>query len=146
MIVPDVNLLLYAHLTAFPEHAAARRWWEAAIADEREVGFASPVIYGFIRIGTNRRIFTTPMSVSDAIERVEQWLELPTARLLNPGPKHFEIAFRLLRAVGVAANLTTDVQIAALALENQAEVLSNDTDFGRFPGLRWSNPIADPDR
>src|SRR5450432_508696 len=142
MIVPDVNLLLYAHLTAFQQHAAARRWWEAAVADEREVGLAAPVIYGFIRIGTNRRVFASPMSVSDAVARVEEWLELPTARLLSPGPRHFEIAFRLLREVGVAANLTTDVQIAALALENQAEVVSNDTDFGRFTGLRWSNPLA----
>jgi uncharacterized protein len=123
MIVPDVNLLLYAHFTAFPEHDAARRWWEAAVTEEREVGLVAPAIYGFIRIATNRRVFARPMSVSDAVARVEEWLELPTTRLLSPGPRHFEIAFRLLLEVGVAANLTTDVQIAALALENKAEVV-----------------------
>jgi len=48
----------------------------------------------------------------------------------------------LLREAGVAANLTTDAQIAALAIEHQAEVHSNDADFGRFPGLRWVNPLA----
>jgi len=142
MIVPDVNLLLYAHVTAFAQHEVARSWWEDAVASGREIGLAAPVIYGFIRIGTNRRIFADPMPVSYAVERVEEWLELPLARLLTPGPRHFEIAFRLLRDVGTAANLTTDVQIAALALENQAEVFSSDTDFARFSGLRWRNPLV----
>jgi uncharacterized protein len=142
MIVPDVNLLLYAHITAFAQHEAARGWWERAVANGQEIGLAAPVIYGFIRIGTNRRVFAEPMSVSNAVARVEEWLELPTARLLSPGPRHFEIAFRLLREIGTAANLTTDVQIAALALENQAEVLSSDMDFARFSGLRWNNPLT----
>ncbi|HEX5098436.1 MAG TPA: type II toxin-antitoxin system VapC family toxin [Polyangiaceae bacterium] len=142
MIVPDVNLLLYAHLTPFPEHAAARRWWEQAAGSEREIGLAPVVIFGFVRIATNRRVFERPLTISDATARVEEWLDLPTARLLTPGPDHFAIAFRLLRRLGTAADLTTDAQIAAFALENQAEVVSNDADFGRFPGLRWSNPLA----
>ena len=61
---------------------------------------------------------------------------------VQPGPQHLEIAFALLRHVGVAANLTTDAQIAALAIEHQGEVHSNDAEFGRFPRLRWVNPIA----
>jgi uncharacterized protein len=142
MIVPDVNLLLYAHITAFPQHETARRWWEQAVATDREIGLALPVIYGFIRIATNRRVFSEPMSVAGAVSTVEKWLTLPGVRVLGPGSRHFEIAFRLLREIGTAADLTTDVQIAALALENQAEVHSNDTDFARFEGLRWSNPLV----
>lgn len=61
--------------------------------------------------------------------------------MLTPGPRHLEVAFRLLRSIGTAGNLTTDAQIAAFAIENQAEVHSNDADFGRFEGLRWANPL-----
>ncbi len=61
---------------------------------------------------------------------------------MKPGPRHLEIAFRLLRQVGAGASLTTDAQLAAFAIEHQGEVHSNDADFGRFAQLRWVNPIA----
>jgi toxin-antitoxin system PIN domain toxin len=142
MIIPDINLLLYAHVTSFPKHAAARTWWEAALSGNTDVGIVAPVAFGFIRIGTNPRVFDPPMSVDAAITHVESWLARPRVRFLAPGSRHLELAFGLLRALGAAASLTTDAQIAAFALENQAELHSNDTDFARFPGLRWVNPIA----
>ena len=141
MIVPDVNLLLYAHIGGFPDHARALRWWEEALDGDQEVGIGAPALFGFVRIATNPRIFETPLSVEEAIARVESWLEQPNARFLLPGPRHLEIAFRLLRKAGTARNLTTDVQLAALAIEYQAELHSNDTDFGRFGDLRWVNPL-----
>jgi predicted nucleic acid-binding protein len=69
-------------------------------------------------------------------------LAAPTLRTWPPGPRHLEIAFSLLRDVGTGGNLTTDVQLAAFALEYDASMCSNDTDFARFPGLRWHNPLA----
>lgn len=142
MIVPDVNLLLYATISGFPEHARARRWWERALEGEDEVGLTGPALFGFVRISTNPRIFDRPLAVDAAVARVEEWLDQPPVRFLLPGPRHLEIAFRLLRHVGAAANLTTDVQLAAHAIENQAQVCSSDADFARFPDLRWVNPIA----
>ena len=142
MIVPDVNLLLYATVSGFPEHARARRWWEDLLGGENEVGLAGPALFGYVRITTNPRIFDRPLAVDAALARVEEWLDQPPVRFLLPGPRHLEIAFRLLRHVGTAANLTTDVQLAAHAIENQAEVHSSDVDFARFPELRWANPIA----
>lgn len=142
MILPDVNLLLYAHLDAFPEHAKARRWWEEQLNGRREVGIAAPALFGFIRIATNRRVFAWPLAVEGALAVVDEWLARPHVHFVQPGPRHLEIAFRLLRDVGTGANLTTDAQLAALAIEYRAELCSNDADFGRFSGLRWTNPIA----
>jgi toxin-antitoxin system PIN domain toxin len=142
VIVPDVNLLLYATISGFPEHTRARRWWEELLGGDNEVGLAAPALFGFVRICTNPRIFDRPLAVDDAVTRVEEWLDQPSVRFLQPGPRHIEIAFRLLRQLGAASNLTTDVQLAAHAIENQAEVQSNDGEFARFPDLRWSNPIA----
>lgn len=142
MIVPDVNLLLYAHVAAFPEHAAARRWWEDLLNGSREVGVAAPALFGFVRIVSNPRVLDQPLAVEHALARVEEWLERPHVHFVQPGPQHLKIAFGLLRHLGAGANLTTDAQLAALAIEYQGEVHSNDGDFGRFPRLRWVNPLA----
>ncbi|HET7293196.1 MAG TPA: type II toxin-antitoxin system VapC family toxin [Vicinamibacteria bacterium] len=142
MIVPDVNLLLYAHVTAFPEHARARRWWESLMNGRREVGVAAPALFGFVRLASNPRVLDRPLSVESSLAHVAEWLARPHVHFLQPGPRHLEIAFGLLRHTGVAANLTTDAQLAAIAIEHQGELHSNDSDFGRFPRLRWVNPIA----
>jgi toxin-antitoxin system PIN domain toxin len=142
VIVPDMNMLLYAHVDAFPHHEAAKTWWEGLLNSDRQVGLASVVIFGFIRIGTNRRVFTEPLSVADAIAHTRGWLAQPNVTALVPGTRHLEIAFRLLEQQGTASNLTTDAQLAAHAIEHGGEVHSNDGDFGRFEGLRWANPLA----
>ena len=141
MVVADVNLLLYAHVTGFRQHRAAKKWWEALLAGREQVNIAGPALFGFVRLATNRRVLDPPMDVEGALERVESWLSRAQVRFLQPGPRHLEIAFRLLRELGAAGNLTTDVQLAALAIENQAELHSNDSDFARFPDLRWVDPL-----
>ncbi len=142
MRVPDTNLLLYAEIASFAQHKKARAWWVAALEGTDEIGLPAPVVFGFVRLATNPRVFAPPLPVADALARVEDWLSRAHVRLLVPGPRHVEIAFSLLRATGAAANLTTDAQIAALAMENGAELCSNDTDFGRFGGLRCKNPLV----
>jgi toxin-antitoxin system PIN domain toxin len=141
VIVPDVNLLVYAHMNGLAEHAKARRWWEHLMNDPTPVGLAGPALYGFIRVVSNPRIFDHPMTVENAVAQVERWLSRSQVSFLVPGPRHLEIAFRLLRGLGAAGNLTTDAQLAALAIEHQAELHSNDADFARFPQLRWVNPL-----
>lgn len=141
MMVPDVNLLLYAEIEAYPLHERARKWWEAALNGERRVGLAPVCLFGFLRLSTNRRVFREPLSVAEALERVGGWLALDVVTPLLPGSRHLELAFGLLDRLGTGANLTTDVQIAAHALEHQGEVYSNDRDFARFEGVRWVNPL-----
>ncbi len=141
MIVPDINLLLYAAFSIFPAHERARAWWEASLANAVEIGIPGPVVFGFIRISTNPRAFQHPNTTEASLALVEAWLAHRTVRVLTPGPRHLEIAFGLLRDLGTAGNLTTDVQLAALAIEYQAELHSADHDFARFPGLRWRNPV-----
>lgn len=142
MIVPDINLLLYATVTGFPQHEPARAWWEATLNGREDVGLTAPVIFGFLRLVTNRRVIDPPLDIGAAAAFVEEWLAIPHVRFVVPGPRHIELALRLLRGLGTGASLTTDAQIAALAIEHQGEVCSNDADFSRFPGLRFRNPLA----
>lgn len=141
MIVPDVNLLLYAVISGFPQHHRARAWWEQTINSQARVGLTPPALFGFLRIATNARVLQSPLAVSDAIGYVHDWLAQPNVDLLTTGPRHLDIALGLLQDVGAAGNLTTDVQLAAFAIEHRGEMHSNDTDFARFPNLNWVNPL-----
>jgi uncharacterized protein len=141
VIIPDVNLLLYATFTGFPEHRDAVQVLERLLNGKEEVGLTGPAVFGFLRLSTNRRVFDEALGADEAVDYVEQWQARPNVRFLVPGRRHLEVAFALVRRLGTAQNLTTDVQLAAYALENGATLYSNDTDFGRFPGLDWVNPL-----
>jgi toxin-antitoxin system PIN domain toxin len=140
MIIPDVNLLVYAYNRAAPLHEPARRWWEELINREQPIGLPWAVVFGFIRLVTHPSVLVDPLSPLDALVHVDSWLEQSSVRPLEPGPRHLAIVRQLLAATGVAGSLTTDTHLAALAIEHQAELHSNDVDFARFPGLRWHNP------
>ena len=142
MIVPDINLLLYAEIDAFAHHAVARHWWEQAMNGERQVGLATVCVFGFTRLASSRHILAEPLAVDNAIARVERWLARPHVSMLVPGSNHLATAFRLLTTLGAGGNLTTDAQIAAHAVEYGGEVFSNDADFTRFDGVRVVNPLA----
>lgn len=141
MIVPDLNLLLYAHDATSPRHEAARTWWEELSNGTERVGLSWLVVAGFIRLTTGPSVMGQPATPSQAIDTVEEWFRLPHVSPINPGSEHLRLLRQALAAAGVGGNLVTDAHIAALAMEYQAEVHSNDSDFGRFPGLRWRNPL-----
>ncbi len=141
MIVPDANLLLYAYNDGAPLHVPARRWWEGMLNGSERVGIPWIVVAAFVRLMTQPPLLEYPYSPDQAIDAVESWFDLPHVSPVNPGPEHLALMRRALAAAGVGGNLVTDAHIAALAMEYQAEVHSNDADFSRFPGLRWRNPL-----
>lgn len=142
MILPDVNVLVYAVDAAAPRHAQARRWLEEVLSGTEEVGFAWAVLMGFVRISTNPAAFETPLEGDQAFGYVDEWLARPVAFPLSPGSDHVTLVRELLQPLGIAGNLTSDAHLAALAIEHGAELCSSDTDFGRFRGLRWTDPLS----
>ena len=141
MIIPDINLLVYAYNTEDPSHARAKTWWEGLLNGTDPVALPWVTISGFIRLVTHPRVLVDPMTVSRATEHVRSWLDLPPVLTVEPGKKFYGVFLGLLDETGTAGNLTTDAYLAALAIEHQAELHSNDLDFSRFRGLRWRNPI-----
>ncbi|MCC7376668.1 MAG: type II toxin-antitoxin system VapC family toxin [Verrucomicrobiales bacterium] len=142
MILPDVNLLLYANDSSSPFHSTAAAWWQACLSGTEPVGLAHVAVFGFIRIATNTRVFKTPLTPGEAAESVLSWLEQPNVQILDPGPDHLPSTLVHLKSLGTAGNLVTDAQLATLALAHDAVLHTADADFMRFAGLRWFNPLT----
>lgn len=142
MILVDANLLLYAEDTLSEYHQSARTWWERQLSGTGPVCLSWPVLTAFIRIGTNRRAFRRPLTVAEAIERIESWVEQPCVRLIHPTDRHWPILQNVLREGKAVGQLATDAHLAALAIEHNCILQSADADFARFKGLKWNNPIA----
>ena len=142
MILVDANILLYTRNNLSDHHQAARNWWDAQLSGSDPVGLCWPVLMAFIRIGTNARLHRNVLTLTDSIIHVQSWLDQPCVRILEPTEAHWKIFQKMLTAGNATANLVTDAHLAALAIEHNAQLCSTDRDFARFPGLKWSNPIA----
>lgn len=141
MIVPDANLLIYAYDATSPFNARAARWWSGCLSGSEPVGLCAVVLFAFLRIGTSRRAFAEPMSMDEATGHVRGWLRRSVSVFLDFEESDLLRAMDGLVALNAGANLTTDAQIAAIAARCRATVHTADTDFQRFPGIRWENPI-----
>jgi toxin-antitoxin system PIN domain toxin len=141
MIVPDINLLVYAYDATSAQHEKARLWWENVLSGAEAVGIPWVVVLGFTRILTHPQICVNPLGVEDLRRVVMDWIELPHVRIIQLSNHALEIFFDLLESAGMGGNLSTDALIALHAREHSATIYSNDRDFDRFPGIKWVNPL-----
>lgn len=138
MILPDVNLLIYAYNSTAPDHAAARLWWEDVMTRGEEIGLPWNVALGFVRLMTNSKIIQPPMPLAAALAEVKRWISAPNVTLIYPTNRHWDE----LEKIGWTGAAVSDAHLAALAIEHDAELCTNDTDFSRCAGLRWKNPLS----
>ncbi len=142
MKLVDLNVLLYAVNVDSPHHAAALAWWEGALNGDESVALPWVVLLGFLRITTNPIIFSRPLTVGAALERLDVWLALDRVHIAREKDEHWEVLREILSVSGVAGNLTTDAHLAALAMSHDATLVTFDADFARFKGLRREIPVG----
>lgn len=143
MILPDVNVLVYAFQEGSPDHGRFRDWLSAAVASDEPFGVSDLVLSGFVRVATHPRIFAQPAPIAHALEFAGALKAQANAVVISPGPRHWDIFERLCVAAGARGNLVPDAYLAALAIESGSEWITTDRDFSRFPGLRWRHPLGD---
>jgi hypothetical protein len=141
LILVDANLLLYAKISDYPQHAGARLWLDRRLSEPARVGLPWVSLLAFLRISTSSRLFPRPLPIREAWAQVESWLDRPQVWVPEPTERHREVLDDLLRDSSIVAGLVTDAQLAALALEHGLTLCSTDGDFGRFGELRWQNPL-----
>lgn len=142
MRIVDASVLLPAINPSLPQHVRARSALEAAINDDRPVGLTWVVVSAFLRLTTKPGLFERPLSLDEAWELVDEWLRHPNVRVVQETTEHARLWHELLDEAGIGGDLTTDAWIAAIAVAHGATVLTLDSDFARFRGLRWENPLS----
>ncbi len=142
MMILDANILLYAYNADAPQQVAAARWLAELVQSDETIALPWVTIWAFLRIATNHRIWSNPLSSGQVFDIINAWLAQPGLILLQPGQRHAEILQRLVTAHGASGPLVTDAVLASLAIENGASLASTDQHFRRFPDLQWINPLA----
>ena len=142
MILVDANLLIYAHVASFAQHEVAREWLDRQLSGVPRVGLPWASLLAFLRVVTNPRLFDRPEPMAGAWGQVRAWLACETVWVPEPTARHPELLGALLALPGVHGNLVPDAHLAVLSIEHGLILCSADGDFGRFPDLRWMNPIA----
>jgi toxin-antitoxin system PIN domain toxin len=143
MILVDANILIYAAVSSFEQHPAARGWLDRQLNGTAAVGLPWPSLLAFLRIVTNPRVFEHPGSIADAWRQVTEWLGCDNVWIPQPTERHAALLGELLAMPGIHAQLLPDAHLAALAIAHGLTLCSSDGDFARFsPRLRWLNPLA----
>jgi uncharacterized protein len=142
VIVVDANILLYAYDAAAIQHRKARRWIQTVFSSGALVGLPWQTVQAFLRIVTNPRLPGERFTLEDAARLVDTWLDQPNVRPLAPGDHHWRLLRQIMIDGQARGPLITDAQLAALTIEVGGILHTTDRDFARFPGLRWTNPLA----
>ncbi len=141
MVLPDVNVLVYAHREDAAHHAGCRGWLEGVVNGDEAYGLSDLVLSGFVRVVTHPKVFTKPSTLAQALEFTEQLRGRPNCVAVSPGKRHWGIFRDLCVDAGAKGNLVPDAFLAAMAIESGCEWITTDRDFSRFKGLRWRHPI-----
>jgi len=142
MILPDVNVLIYAFRQDVPEHAVCRAWLVNVLAGDTRFGLSRLALGAVVRITTNRRTYGTPSTTEEAFRFCDYLLDQPHCQIVVPGDQHWDIFKRLCVETETRGSRVTDAWFAALAIEWGCEWITMDRDYARFPGLKWSAPVA----
>lgn len=140
MQLPDVNVLIYAHRADAPEHLRYAAWLRTLAAAPEPFALSASVLAGFLRIVTNARIFDRPTPMATAAAFCQRLVERPRAVMIAPGRQHWDIFVGL--CADIEGPLVSDAYLAALAIEHGCELITTDSDFARFAGLRWRHPLG----
>jgi uncharacterized protein len=140
MILPDVNVLIYAFREDSVQHALCRRWITGVIKGDAPFGLSRLALSGVVRVTTNRRAFRNPSTLDEAFGFCADLLGQPHCQIVEPGERHWDIFHRLCAETDTRGPRVTDAWFAALAIESGCDWVTLDRDYARFRGLKWQIP------
>lgn len=141
MILPDVNVLLYALRGEAEHHAEYRAWLDTSLKSGVTILLADTVVSGVVRIATHPRVWEIPTPIDAVLAYVDGLRSRVNVRPAPGGPEHWQVFAALCRSTRARGNIIPDAWLAALAIEEGATLFTADRDFARFPGLKWRHPL-----
>jgi toxin-antitoxin system PIN domain toxin len=141
LILPDVNVLIYAFRVDSREHARYKAWLEEVVNGPSAYGMSPQVLASVVRICSHPRIFVQPSDIDELRAYCSALISQPTARLIVPGDRHWPLFGTLCVDAKATGNLVQDAWNAALAIEAGCEWITTDRDYSRFTGLNWRSPF-----
>ncbi|HEX4303101.1 MAG TPA: TA system VapC family ribonuclease toxin [Rhizomicrobium sp.] len=142
MILIDTNLLLYASISDFAQHAPAKRWLNEQFSGTERIGIPWHSVLGYVRLASQKTVFKKGPSVNEAWSVARKWLALGNVWVPQPTERHGDVLNDLLVSNEVSSRFIMDLHLAALAIEHDLTVCSNDSDFARLANVRWINPLV----
>lgn len=142
MIVVDANLLIYSYDLDSAHHKKSLTWLEELLSGVEAVGLPWQSVSAFLRVITNRRLPGTRVTLEQAVQVVDEWLQQPNVQVLVPADQHWSVLRQMILEGRASGPLVSDAEIAAITIEQGAVLHTTDRDFARFPGLRWKNPLS----
>lgn len=143
MILPDVNVLIYAFRSDVPQHEICRGWLLRIVSGDARFGISPLALSAVVRISTNPRVFKTPSGIEEAFGFCDDLLGQPHCQVVEAGDRHWSIFRRLCAETHTRGTRITDAWFAALAIEWGCEWITFDADYARFPGLKWRTPASE---
>jgi toxin-antitoxin system PIN domain toxin len=143
MLLPDVNVLIYAFRKDVPHHTICRAWLDRMILADARFGVSPLVLSAVVRVTTQSRIYPMPSTLGEAFAFCQDILGQPNCQVVEPGERHWDIFKRLCIETNTRGPHLTDAWFAALAIEWGCEWVTMDRGFARFPGLKWSVPAKE---
>jgi len=136
VLLPDVNILLAGFRADHIHHRAARAFLEAARSGTVTLAMSDVALTSLVRLATNPRVFVQPDTVDAVLDYIDALVD-PPAEVITAGVGHWPRFAGLCRELNLRGNLVPDAYLAALALEQRAELVTFDRGFGRYPRLNW---------
>jgi uncharacterized protein len=142
VIVIDANLLIYSYDLDSAHHKKSLSWLEELLSGVEAVGLPWQSVSAFLRVITNRRLSGMRVTLEQAVQVVDAWLQQPNVQILVPADQHWSVLKQMILEGRASGPLVSDAEIAAITIEHGAVLHTTDRDFARFPGLRWKNPLS----
>jgi len=135
VILPDVNVLIYAFRNDAKSHHIARAVLDPLFAGDTRFGISPLTLGALVRVTTNARTFANASSLEEAFGFCDDIYSHGNCQIVAPGDRHWRIFERLCRETNTRGPDVADVWYAALAIEWGCEWITFDRDYARFPDL-----------
>lgn len=143
MLLLDVNVCVHGVRPDTAQNGAQiRAWLEDALNGQERVGVSDVVLASLIRLVTNPRMVSDPLTPADALVAANALRGAPASIWVSPTSRHWDIFAKLVSVHRLRVNDIPDAWLAALALDHGATLVTLDSGFARFDGLRTLNPVG----